>query len=143
MRRLVVHAAMAVMLVGVGYAAGRAQERALGSAIMPSRDAPVSESGDWGEFHAYYEGATAATPAMLVGYADLKPGQQIHPPHTHVDEEFMYLVEGSGTWTLGDTTKAARAGDVLYSEPNVLHGLKNTSDGPLRFLVMKWKAGKN
>jgi quercetin dioxygenase-like cupin family protein len=140
MRRVMVQVAIAVMLVGLGYAAGRAEERGLTSSIMPAAKATVAESGDWGEFHAYYEGATAATPAMLVGYADIRPGHEIHPPHTHADEEFLYLAEGSGTWTLGEKTSPATAGDVLYSAPNVRHGITNTSDKPLRFVVVKWKA---
>ena len=142
MRRVMVQAAIAAALVTAGYAAGRAQGKSEQSAIMPAADAKLAESGDWGEFHAYYEGPTAATPAMLVGYADIEPGQQIHPPHQHADEEYLYLVEGSGTWTLGDRTSPAKAGDVLYSEPGVLHGLKNTSGKPLRFFVVKWKSSR-
>ena len=63
---------------------------------------------------------------MLSGYVDLKPGQEPHPPHAHVDEEFLYLVEGSGTWFLNGKTIPAKTGDVLYTAPNDLHGIKNT-----------------
>ena len=58
----------------------------------------------------------------------------------HADEEFMYLVEGSGKWTVGDKTQSAKAGDVLYAAPNVVHGLRNSSDKPLKFFVVKWKS---
>jgi mannose-6-phosphate isomerase-like protein (cupin superfamily) len=49
-------------------------------------------------------------------------------------------VEGDGTWTLGDKTSPAHAGDILYSAPGVLHGIKNTSDKPLKWLVVKWRS---
>jgi quercetin dioxygenase-like cupin family protein len=129
-----------VVLVGAAYVVGRAQEKAIESAVITAAQSRLAEQGAWGEFHAYYEGATAATPAMLVGIADIKPGQQNHAPHTHADEEFLYVVEGEGTWTLGDKTMPAHAGDILYSAPNVRHGIKNTSDKPLKWLVVKWKS---
>jgi len=127
-------------LVMSGYVAGRAQQKAIDTAVVSAAQSTLAEQAAWGEFHAYYEGATSQTPAMLVGIADIKPGQENHPPHKHADEEFLYLIDGNGTWTLGDKTIAAHAGDILYSAPGVLHGIKNTSDKPLKWLVVKWRS---
>ena len=140
MRRVVGRVAMGVALVGVGYGLGRAQGIALLSGVVPAAETKLAEVGPWGEFHSYYEGTTTGTAALLVGYANINPGKENHPPHQHADEEFLYLVEGSGKWTLGDRTMNAKAGDVLYSAPNVPHGLRNNSDKPLKFFVMKWKS---
>jgi mannose-6-phosphate isomerase-like protein (cupin superfamily) len=123
-----------------GYALGWAQGRSTVSGVVSADKTVVAASGPWGAFHRHYEGPTAATADALVGYADLKPGTENHPPHQHVEEEFLYVQEGSGTWTLGSKTFPAQAGDVLYTEPNVLHGLKNTGDKPLRFFVVKWRS---
>ena len=141
MRRVTVNVAVAVMLVGGGYAVGRAQGAApLKSGVVTAAQTVVADSGAWGEFHKHYGGTTTATAEVLAGYLDLKPGQEPHPPHTHVDEEFLYLVEGSGSWFVNGKTIPAKAGDVLYTAPNDLHGIKNTGTTPLRFFVAKWRA---
>ena len=141
MRRVLMNVAVAMVLVGGGYAVGRAQgSRPLTSAVISAEQTVVADSGPWGEFHKHFGGTTSATAEVLAGYVDLKPGQEPHPPHTHVDEEFLYLVEGSGTWSINGKTIPAKAGDVLYTAPNDLHGVKNTSaDKPLRFFVAKWR----
>jgi quercetin dioxygenase-like cupin family protein len=130
---------IAILLVAIGYGLGRAQTTAMTSRIVPIGEASVVASGAWGEFRGSVAGPTPATADVLAGVADIKAGTENHPPHTHVDEEFLYLVEGSGTWTLGDKTYPAKTGDVLYSEPNVLHGFRNTSDKPAKFFVVKWR----
>ncbi|MBK5296183.1 MAG: cupin domain-containing protein [Vicinamibacteria bacterium] len=140
MRRVFLNVAVAVVLVGGGYAVGRAQGSApLKSGVVTAGQTVVADSGTWGEFHRHFGGATSATAEVLAGYADIKAGSEPHPPHVHVDEEFLYLVEGSGTWSLNGKAFPAKAGDVLYTAPNDQHGLKNTSEKPLRFFVVKWR----
>jgi quercetin dioxygenase-like cupin family protein len=75
---------------------------------------------------------------MVVLAVTLKPGQAPHPPHQHAEEEFMILTEGVGTWHLDGKEFSARKGDVLYAAPWILHGLKNTSDAPLTYSMVKW-----
>jgi len=140
LNRVALKIVVAGLLLMTGYTVGQAQGKAVASGIVSAEKTVVAASGEWGAFHRHYEGPTSATADTLVGYADLKPGTENHPPHQHVEEEFLYLQEGSGTWTLGDKTYPAKAGDVLYTEPNILHGLKNTSKEPLRFFVVKWRA---
>jgi quercetin dioxygenase-like cupin family protein len=130
-----------VSVVAGAYLVGRAQGSApLKSGVTPEAKSVLAQSGDWGTFRSQFAGPTAATADVLSGYVDLKPGQEPHPPHTHVDEEFLYLVEGSGEWYLNGKTIPATKGDVLYTAPNDVHGIKNTStDKPLRFFVAKWR----
>ena len=130
---------LGVSLVLVGYTVGRAQATALKSSVVPAAQAAVADSGAWGEFRRSFGGPSPASADVLAGIGDIKAGTENHPPHTHVDEEFLYLAEGSGTWTLGDKEIPAKAGDTLYAEPNVPHGFKNTSDKPARFFVVKWR----
>ena len=141
MRRVVMNLAVGVVLVGGGYVVGRAQGAApLKSGVVTAAQTVVADSGAWGEFHKHYGGPTSATAEVLAGYLDLKLGQEPHPPHAHVDEEFLYLVEGSGTWFVNGKSIPAKAGDVLYTAPNDLHGIKNTGTTPLRFFVVKWRS---
>jgi len=141
MRQVVGKVSVALALVVAGYAVGRAQTSfSIVSGVVPAEQAKVTETGPWGEFHTYFDSGTMATAAVMAGYADIQPGQQNHAPHQHVDEEFLYLVEGSGKWTVGDKTQSAKAGDVLYAAPNIVHGLRNSSDKPLKFFVVKWRS---
>jgi len=48
------------------------------------------------------------------------------------------LVEGSGVWSLDGKETPAKRGDVLYTAPWVYHGLTNTGDRPLIFLVVRY-----
>ena len=129
MRRVVLNVTVALVLAGGGYAAGRAQGSApLKSAVVTAGQTVVAESGAWGEFRKHFGGPTSATAEVLSGYLDLKPGAEPHPPHQHVDEEFLYIVEGSGEWSLNGKTIPARTGDVLYTAPHDMHGIKNTGE---------------
>src|SRR5690606_15003457 len=114
MRKLALHLPAALLLVAAGYALGRAQGPALQSAIVADSETVVADAGPWGRFRRHFAGPTSATADVLVGVADIEAGTENHPPHTHVDEEFLYLVEGSGTWTLDGRQYPAKAGDVLY-----------------------------
>jgi quercetin dioxygenase-like cupin family protein len=135
-----VQVVVGVSLVLGGYTLGRAQTTILKSGVVPAAQAAVADSGAWGEFRKSFAGPSQASADVLAGFADIKAGTENHPPHTHVDEEFLYLAEGTGTWTLGDKQIPAKAGDTLYAEPNVLHGFKNTSGNPARFFVVKWRS---
>jgi quercetin dioxygenase-like cupin family protein len=52
--------------------------------------------------------------------------------HRHPYEEVFLILEGEATFTLGDETRVARAGDFLVAPPGVVHGFKNTGTGKLR-----------
>ena len=132
-------AAAAVGFIILGYGLGRAQTAPLKSGVVTMAQAAIADSGAWGEFRKSFGGPSPASADVLAGIGDIKAGTENHPPHTHADEEFLYLAEGAGTWTLGDTQIPAKAGDTLYAEPNVLHGFKNTSGKPARFFVVKWR----
>jgi mannose-6-phosphate isomerase-like protein (cupin superfamily) len=75
---------------------------------------------------------------MLAAELEFLPGKRLQPPHRHVNEEFQYVIEGSGTWTLNGEEIPLRQGDLMYARPGDLHGIANTGSGPLRFLVIKW-----
>ncbi|RDV26606.1 cupin domain-containing protein [Alteromonas aestuariivivens] len=89
-------------------------------------------------FYQYFAGQTYGTEDTLVGVAVIEPGQEIHPPHQHAEEEFLMVIEGAGIWTLNDETFTAQAGDILYAAPWDLHGVLNSGDKPLKFVVFKW-----
>ncbi len=106
--------------------------------LTPSELDPVDE--EWGVFVEYFSGESAGAKDILSGTATLNPGFEAHPPHRHAEEEFLMVVEGEGTWTLGDKDFPAKTGDMLYSAAWDLHGIKNTGDKPLTFVFWKWNS---
>ena len=103
------------------------------------RDAAAPDFADWGTFYAYFQGQSADTKNVLAGVAEIKPGEEIHPPHAHAEEEFLIVTQGSGEWTIGEEVFPANTGDMLYAKPWDLHGLKNTGETTLAFVVWKWQ----
>src|SRR6185503_12442565 len=108
----------------------------LASHIWKAGDARVSK-GDWGSISIYTEDAqpSAGSESVLTAELTFLPGKQLQPPHQHADEEFQYVIEGSGTWSLNGTDYPLAAGDLMYSKPGDLHGIRNSGDKPLRFFV--------
>ncbi len=112
---------------------------AIGTQVL-TLDEAEKASEEWGEFVKYYEGETRGTRELLSGTAEIKPGMEIHPPHTHAEEEFLMVLEGQGEWTVGTETFAAKTGDMLYAAPWDSHGIKNTGDTTLKFVFWKWNS---
>lgn len=66
----------------------------------------------------------------------LKPGEALKPHLTPVNV-FFYILEGSGSVTIGEETEEVDADTLVESPANILHTLHNTGTGIFRFLVAK------
>ena len=107
------------------------------SKVVAWKDASA-QKGNWGEMRTYFRGETLGTKDAFAAVAVVESGKAVHRAHRHVEEEYLVINEGFGTWQLGDRTFPARKGDMLYVEPWVYHGLTNTGDKPLVFTVIKF-----
>jgi mannose-6-phosphate isomerase-like protein (cupin superfamily) len=77
----------------------------------------------------------------VTGRFILQPGKTPHAPHTHVEEEVMIVESGTGEiFCDGKTTKVG-PGSVMFTTPNVSHGITNTGSEPLVFYYVKWAPG--
>lgn len=140
--------ALAILgVAGCSSASGDVQEADTASTKLAAMETMVlsrakAESTDeeWGTFVKYFEGETRGTRELLSGIAEIKPGLEIHPPHKHAEEEFLMVLEGTGEWTVGEKVTAAEAGDMLYSRPWDVHGIRNTGDTTLQFVFWKWNS---
>jgi quercetin dioxygenase-like cupin family protein len=55
-------------------------------------------------------------------------------PHDHAFEEGFFFLEGEIEAELSGEVRTLRAGDYFWTGTSSMHGLKNTSDGPTRWL---------
>jgi len=70
----------------------------------------------------------------------LPPGVSIGV-HKHTeDEEYCYIVSGSGTMTLDEQRVEVVAGDITAVFPGGIHGLENTGTADLRVIVISVSA---
>ncbi|WP_337843390.1 cupin domain-containing protein [Rheinheimera sp.] len=131
-------------LCATAWAAEPAASQALKATVQPSAIKQASEAkaehGKGYVFSTYFAGETFGTVDALTGVAVIEPGQEIHPPHVHAEEEYLMVIEGSGVWSLHDKELPAKAGDILYAAPWDSHGIRNTGTVPLKFVVMKWQS---
>lgn len=66
----------------------------------------------------------------------LPPGASVGP-HPHADdEEYYYILSGTGDMLLDGQSHPVSAGDLAAVFPGGSHALSNTGPGPLRFLVV-------
>ena len=72
----------------------------------------------------------------------LEPGAAPHPPHQHPEEEFLIIASGTGEVVIEGVVTKVSAGDMMYAEANVLHGVKNTGSTMMTFYFTKI-LGKN
>lgn len=72
---------------------------------------------------------------LMVGLNCLEPGQS-QPVHDHADADKVYIVtEGSGWFTVGDETRSAGPGEVVFAPAGVPHGVENRSSERLVMIV--------
>lgn len=77
---------------------------------------------------------------------ELPPGSRSAHKHWHAaEDELIYILSGAGTLIEGDTERAVSAGDAATFRAGVPlgHCLVNTSDAPLRYLVVGTRADQD
>ena len=139
------HTVLLLMLATaiLSFAGGRIWEARkkpdLESHIYKKSEARKS-SGNWGSIYIYTSDSTSTygTENMLTAQLEFLPGQRLQPPHQHANEEFQYVMEGSGTWFLNGIETPIHKGDLMYAKPWDMHGISNTGTDTLRFFVVKW-----
>ncbi len=130
--------------IAAAFAAGLAVPRPGGAQTSVNAtglvgwDALKGTEAPWGEIRRYFTGETAATKDLLIAAVVVKPGMAVHKAHRHAEEEYLYIVEGTGTWKVDGKESPLKKGDVLYAEPWAFHGLTNTGTEPLTFFVVKY-----
>ncbi len=70
----------------------------------------------------------------------LGPGEISHPPHRHVNEEIITIVEGTIDVNIEGDVQRAGAGSVTFFASNQLHNFSNAGAGHCRYYVVELRA---
>jgi mannose-6-phosphate isomerase-like protein (cupin superfamily) len=65
------------------------------------------------------------------------PHSATHPPHTHGEDEFFFVLEGKAECSLAGKTRVIGPMSSFYCPSNVEHGIRNAGDTELKYLVIK------
>lgn len=72
---------------------------------------------------------------VMIGLNCFEPGQA-QAVHDHAGQDKCYVVmEGSGRFTVGDEVREAGAGEVVWAQAGVPHGVENAGSARLVVLV--------
>ncbi len=81
--------------------------------------------------------ASLAPDRISLHITEIAPGTRAHPPHTHAGVEAFYILSGSGTLETEDGTQVqVGPNQAVAVDPARLHGLVNSGDTPLKYIVV-------
>jgi len=81
-------------------------------------------------------GACVEGDRMIVGLMRMPAGTGAEP-HSHPNEQWIYILEGTFTGDVGGKPFEAKAGSVLYIPANMIHSGKATKDRDVVFFTVK------
>lgn len=65
------------------------------------------------------------------------PQSATHAPHTHDEDEFFFVLEGTAEFYLDGQVAVGEKYSAFYCPRNVEHGIRNIGDTELKYLVIK------
>jgi len=112
-----------------------AQSSALKSKTYRFDDLPVRAEGE-NRFRAVLEGATHTGDPVELHITELAPGHEPHPPHHHVHEEMIMILEGTVEVNIADRHATLGPGSVAFVASGDQHGWHNAGTGRARYFVL-------
>lgn len=73
---------------------------------------------------------------LRVHISEVEAGGRSHPPHRHGGFEAFYMIEGEGSLEIDGELHLLRTNEAVVFDPHKLHGLVNTSQAPMRYMVI-------
>ena len=69
--------------------------------------------------------------------SSVAPHAATHPPHSHAEDEFFFVLEGKAEFFLDGHTRVAGPYASFYCPSWSKHGIRNVGDTTLKYLVIK------
>jgi mannose-6-phosphate isomerase-like protein (cupin superfamily) len=97
-------------------------------------DVPAFVTKDGSEIRELLAYRNSCLRHQSLAEARLPVGGQTTPHYHQRTEEIYFILEGSGTMQIGEQSRAVGPGDAIAIPPGAVHTIRNTGNGPLRFL---------
>ena len=89
-----------------------------------------------GPDYSSVEGGVVEGDRMIVALMRMPAGTGAEP-HSHPNEQWIYILAGTFHATIADTHVEAKPGSVLYIPSNVVHAGRASADGDVVFFTVK------
>lgn len=110
--------------------------------VINIADIELSSQKQGDHFEAELGAMASAIGAQQLGckLTILPPGKKGWPFHNHhANEEMFFILEGSGTYRIGENTYPIKQGDLLVAPAGgkeTAHQIVNSSQAPLKYLAL-------
>jgi (S)-ureidoglycine aminohydrolase len=85
-----------------------------------------------------FDRKTVMTNRFDIHITSLNPGISSHPPHTHVNEEIILMIDGEGEMILGEKKQRITTGDAAWVESMIPHNITNVAKRPAVYFAIQW-----
>ncbi len=128
-------------LLPVAAARAAQQQPAAAADTMTSKAYPSDQipytGDDKKKGRRFFLGATHTGFQVECHETVLGPGLETHPPHQHVHEEIMIVVEGTVEANMDGVKKTVPAGSVVVFGSNQMHNARNVGTVPSRYYIVE------
>ena len=105
--------------------------------VITWQDAPTRpRSDDPNGFAKQFVNKALGAERLQMHVSVISPGTRAHPPHKHIEEEIMYVLEGEGTMIMEEERIPVGPDAAVFLPSWVFHGIENTGDQMLRYMVI-------
>lgn len=88
----------------------------------------------------WIDAPTAMLAQLRCHATTVNAGQAAHAPHEHPDEELIIVKEGEISMLVNGENKLVSAGAIVFLAAGQMHGIRNTSQAPATYYVVRWRA---
>ncbi len=97
-----------------------------------------ADAAKYGAKRQIFDGRTGALERLECHATTLNAGETTHPPRRQPEEELVIVKEGTIEAVLNDQPRRVEAGSVLFVAANDLYGVRNPTDAPATYYVIKF-----
>lgn len=109
---------------------------------------PLAEDAEAGwKPYQLFRGITRSLERIDCHASVLSPGHCPHPPHAHIEEEILIMLDGTAELIIADSPnpdnariEQLSAGSLAYYPAFQHHTIRNSGSTPISYLMVKWVA---
>lgn len=113
--------------------------KSAGGSMVIDRSDLEFRTHDKGGRWDYFDRATTSCPDFEMHATRLNAKVNSHEPHTHSQEEIILMLKGTAKMSIDGKEYNTTAGDVIFLDSEIPHGITNTGDEACEYFAFQWK----